>query len=100
MNINDDNIEVIDLSTPVNDVAATIVTTNNLAQLSLATTTTTAVVAAAATAAAFTSIKEQTSYKSRTLTPNSRRRLILPAFPASMENDHCPNLLLANVPGK
>jgi hypothetical protein len=88
MDINDDDnddIQVVDLCTPVNDVASAIVTTNSLAQLSLAPAT---------------SSKEQILYKPRTLTLNSARHTILPAFPASMENDDRPDLLLANVPGK
>jgi hypothetical protein len=93
MDIND--TEVIDLCTPVNDIASEIVTTNNFAELSLATTSSSAATAAAAAAA-----REQMSYKSRTLTPSSARHLILPAFPASIDKDDHSNLLLANVPGK
>jgi hypothetical protein len=92
MNINGDH-EVVDLCSPVvvnSDVASAIVTTNNRQpQLSFTTATTTTT----------STIRKQTSYKSRTLTLNSGRHSILPAFPASIENDR-PDLLLANVPGK
>lgn len=64
-------------------MASTIETTDNLAQLSLDTMSTSG----------------QTSYTPRTLMKNSGRHLILPAFPAAIENNR-PHLLLANVPGK
>jgi hypothetical protein len=79
------NIQVIDLPTPVNEIASAIVTTNNFAELSLATTS---------------SAREQISYKSRTLALSSGRHLILSAFPASIDKEDDQNLLLANVPVK
>ena len=102
------DIEVIDLCTPVSAVAllpaaavaaatalSVTVATSNFAQLSL---TPPAVVAAVACNS--DSIHSTAAYQSRTLPPNSRRLLILPAFPTPITSDHCPDLLLANVPGK
>jgi len=78
-----DDIEVIDLCTPVNNVASVIETTNIMTELSLNTISTI----------------QRTSYQSRTLTQDSEHHSILPCFPATNENRR-PDLLLANVPGK
>ena len=85
------NSEVIDLCTPVNETAPADMITNSLSQVSLITAT--------GAEAAATTVLKQTPYKSRTLTANSERYSILPAFPATFENKR-PYLLLANVPGK
>ena len=109
--------DVIDLCTPVSEVAVeelmfpVTVTTNNFAQLSLTSGgggcggvvpdhSTSPTTAAAAAAAAANERQEETSYQCRTLTSKNGRLLILPAFPTPIEDDHCPHLLLANVPGK
>ena len=84
MNLNDD--EVIDLCSPV--VAKV--------QSPIVDRTSTVAIKTEVTAAA---VPTQRSYESRTLTPNSERYSILPAFPASAENTR-PDLLLANVPSK
>ncbi len=83
MNVND--LEVIDLCSPV--VAKV--------QSPIVDRTSTVAIKTEVTAALVT----QRSYESRTLTPNSERYSILPAFPASAENTR-PDLLLANVPSK
>ena len=101
MNIGD--IEIIDFCTPVNQVAplpppsplvetgaaalSVSVATNGFAQLSL-------------TPAIAATSMHLTSYQPRTLVSNSGRLLILPAFPTAITNNHCLDLLLANVPGK
>jgi hypothetical protein len=84
MDIND--IEVVDLRTPVNEPVRVIVAKSIQPKVTIA--------------AAATASSNQTSYESRTLTVNSRRQSILPAFPASIDNDDHPDLLLANVPSK
>lgn len=101
MDIND--IEIIDLCTPVNETAAppAKVMTRSMSQLSVASSSSpTTTTIHNDTGHHTTTTLNQTSYQSRTLTPlNCGRHSILPAFPASYENEQ-PDLLLANVPSK
>jgi hypothetical protein len=98
--INANDIEPIDLCTPVNELSCSaIVTTSNMPQDTSVATNRTVVTANVIVAPAAIAALNQTSYESRTLTPNSERHSILPAFPASNENNR-PDLLLANVPSK
>ena len=74
--------DIIDLRTPVNEVGTSAMTlVDDLSHMSVAVT------------------HSQASYKPRTLRSDCNRNMVLPAFPAAVENEQ-PFLLLANVPGR
>jgi hypothetical protein len=88
------NNDLIDLCTPVSTIASTIITTTSKNQISVVNDAVTAAVTST------TAASIQKSYVSRTLTSNSERYSILPAFPAASSRNNRPDLLLANVPSK
>ena len=89
MCIDADGVDVIDLCSPVTVTAPIIQITDRMDRMSVVRPANEIVAEAS----------KQTSYQSRTLSLDSPRHSILPAFPASGDNER-PDLLLANVPCK